>query len=82
MSAQCHSSLVCDLLDSLFTVFVNPLTPHPYRDTSLIKKRTPIGPYRKPLPRVVGRSKGVVVFLWARYVVWLRIFRIEACALV
>ena len=27
-----------------------------YRGASLAKKRTPLGPYRRPIPRVLGRS--------------------------
>ena len=27
-----------------------------YRGTSLTKKRTPLGPYRRPMPRVLGGS--------------------------
>ena len=27
-----------------------------YRGTSLIRKRSPLGPYRRPMPRVVGES--------------------------
>ena len=27
-----------------------------YRGTSLIRKRTPLGPYRRPMPRVLGGS--------------------------
>ena len=27
-----------------------------YRGTSLIRKRYPIGPYRRPMPRVLGGS--------------------------
>ena len=27
-----------------------------YRGTSLIKKRTPLGPYRRLMPRVLGES--------------------------
>ena len=27
-----------------------------YRDTSLIRKRTPLGPYRRARPRVLGGS--------------------------
>ena len=27
-----------------------------YRGTSLIRKRTPLGPYRRPMPRVLGWS--------------------------
>ena len=29
-----------------------------YRGTSLIRKRTPLGPYRRPVPRVLGWSLG------------------------
>jgi hypothetical protein len=29
-----------------------------YRGTSPIRKRTPLGPYRRPMPRVVGGSWG------------------------
>ena len=28
----------------------------PYRGTSLTRKRTPLGPYRRPMPRVLGGS--------------------------
>jgi len=28
----------------------------PYRGTSPIRKRTPLGPYRGPMPRVLGKS--------------------------
>jgi len=28
----------------------------PYRGTSLIRKRTPLGPYHRPMPRVLGWS--------------------------
>ena len=47
-----------------------------YGYTSLTRKRTPIGPYCRPMPRVLGgSSSGVGVFLWGRYpctvyVVW------------
>ena len=35
------------------------LTPKmSYRGTSLMRKRTPLGPYRRPMPRVVGASQG------------------------
>jgi len=30
--------------------------PTAYRVTSLIRKRTPLGPYRRPMPRVLGGS--------------------------
>ena len=38
-----------------------------YRGSSLKRKCTPIGPYRRPMPRVLGGPRGVGVFLWARY---------------
>ena len=34
-----------------------------YRGTSLIRKRTPLGPCRRPMPRVVGGSQGGGRFL-------------------
>ena len=34
-----------------------------YRGTSLIRKRTPLGPYSRPTPRVLGGSEGVGRFL-------------------
>ena len=38
------------------------------RGTSPIRKRTPLGPDRRFMPRAVGGSeRGVGVFLWARY---------------
>ena len=30
----------------------------PYRGASLTRKRTPLGPYRRPMPRVLGESQG------------------------
>ena len=50
-----------------------PSLPHPLplasrcRGTSLIRKRTPLGPYRRPVPGVLGGSQGGGIFLWARY---------------
>ena len=38
-----------------------------YRGTSLTKKKTRPGPYRRPVPRVLGESKGGGSPLWARY---------------
>jgi len=29
-----------------------------YKGTSLIRKRTPLGPYRRPMPRVLWGSQG------------------------
>ena len=34
-----------------------------YRVTSLARKRTPLGPYRRPMPRVLGGSWGDGRFL-------------------
>ena len=39
----------------------------PYRGTSHIRKRTPVGPYRRPLHGSWGGPRGVGVFLFARY---------------
>ena len=36
--------------------------PKYYMGTSLIRKCTPLGPYRRPMPRVIGGSWGVGVF--------------------
>ena len=33
-----------------------------YRGTSLVKKTTPLGPYRRPTPRALGGSQVVGVF--------------------
>jgi len=42
--------------------------PHgAYRGISLPRKRTPLGPYRRPMPRSYGSPRGVIVFLWAKY---------------
>jgi len=55
---------------SLMKKTPTPLGP-PYRDTSLTRKRTPLGTYRRTLPRVLGGSLGgprrVGVFLKTRY---------------
>ena len=34
-----------------------------YRGTSLTRKRTPLGPYRRPMPRVRGGSWGGGLYL-------------------
>jgi hypothetical protein len=34
-----------------------------YRGTSLVRKRTPLGPYRRSIPRVLGGSYGGGRFL-------------------
>ena len=31
-------------------------TVFPFRGTSLTRKRNPLGPYNRPMPRVLGRS--------------------------
>ena len=41
-----------------------------YRGTSLARKRNPLGPYRRPMPRVLRGPRGprgICVFLWAMY---------------
>ena len=40
-----------------------------YRGTSLIRNRRSIGPYSRPIPRALGWSYGVGIFLSARYLV-------------
>ena len=34
-----------------------------YRGTSVIRKRTPVGPYSRTMPRVLGGSQGGLRFL-------------------
>ena len=41
--------------------------PVSYRGTSLIRKRTALGPYSRTMPRVLGGPRGVSFLLWARY---------------
>ena len=38
-----------------------------YRGTSLIRNRTPLGPYCRPMPRALKESRGGGLFLWVRY---------------
>ena len=42
---------------------VGPPASHEYRGASLIRKRTPLGPYRRPMPRVLRGSYGNERFL-------------------
>ena len=37
-----------------------------YRGTALIRKRTPLGPYRRPMPRTLGESQGGWAFFHRR----------------
>ena len=37
---------------------------HRYRGTSLTKNATPLGPYRRSMPRVLGWSEGGARFTW------------------
>ena len=37
-------------------VFAAEATPGTYRGTSLIRNLAPLGPYRRPAPRVLGES--------------------------
>ena len=53
-------------IDTTWTWPRSPLTIEPqgvtwitspeYRGTALTRKRTPLGPYRRPMPRVLGGS--------------------------
>ena len=38
-----------------------------YRGTSVDENAPPLGPYRRPMPRVLGSPRGLRIFLWARY---------------
>ena len=37
-----------------------------FKDTSLIRKRHPVGPNSRTMPRALGGPRGVGEFLWAR----------------
>ena len=54
-------------VDEIAVCFPSPILSWPskcaYRGTSLIRKRTPIGPYHRPMPRVLGGSYGGGRFL-------------------
>ena len=39
------------------------VTPKPYRGISIIRKRTPVGHNRRPMPRILGGSYGGGRFL-------------------
>ena len=43
-----------------------------YRGTSVIRKRTPLGPYRKPMPRVLGGSYRSGCFLMGEVLLYTR----------
>ena len=45
-----------------------------YRGALLIRKRTSLGPYRRPMPRFLRGPGGIGVFLWARYPCTLTMF--------
>jgi hypothetical protein len=48
-----------------------PPTAQGYRGTSLIRKRIPLGPYRRPMPRVLGGSLGGGRFLMSEVPLYL-----------
>ena len=52
-----------DLIAADLPMAGNPhaLNLKPYTLTSLIRKRTPLGPYRSPTPWVLGGSQGGVL---------------------
>ena len=45
-----------DGIDALVFLFVSFISGDIYRGTSLTRKRTPLGPYHRPMPRVLGGS--------------------------
>ena len=47
-----------------------------YRRTSLTRKRTPLGPYRRPMTRVLGGSQGVGRFLMGEVPLYRRKWRL------
>ena len=49
----------------------NPSTMFPYMGTSLIRKCPPLGPYRRPMPMVLGGSKGGGRFLMSEVPLYL-----------
>ena len=52
-----------------------------YRDTLLIRKRTPLGPYRRPMPRVLKGSWGGGCFLMGEVPLYLHVLAMAlACA--
>ena len=55
---SCSSFVACRLYIVCCQVFWVP-----YRSTSLTRIRTHLGPYRRPMPRVLGGSQGVGRFL-------------------
>ena len=42
--------------EPLLGVLANKTTHFPYKGTSLMGERTPLGPYRMPMPRVLAAS--------------------------
>ena len=50
-----------------------------YRGTSPTRKRTPLGPYRRPMPRVLGGSYGGGRFLMSEVPLWVK--RLTGCGL-
>ena len=51
------------MVSTLFQTSATCTKNRVYRGTSLERKRTPLGPYRRPMPRVLGGSKGGGPFL-------------------
>ena len=58
-------------MTSVFRSYPEKKSAVPYRGTSLIKKRTPLGPYRRPMPRVPGGSEGGWRFLLGKVPLYL-----------
>jgi hypothetical protein len=57
--AQLHSHSFLPIVTPACLVSVR----NAYRGTSLMRKHTPLGPYRRPVPRVLGGSLGGGCFL-------------------
>jgi hypothetical protein len=64
LGPRLHPILTPYTIFHLVTPHPRPYTihPEPYRGTSLIRKRTPLGPYRRPMPRVLGAQGGWAFF--------------------
>ena len=41
--------------------------PTTYRGTGLIRNRPTLGPYQRPMPRVLGGTQGAGRFSWVKY---------------
>ena len=68
MPTQNFTCVMERILGNMCVVLPQRQNIHLHRGTSLTRNRPPIGPYRKPMPRVLGGSYGRGrALLWARY---------------